>query len=104
MGRGSGVRGVDLTRFDVFGVRVVTDDGGDGSNSLPLFPSNGSFHSIKPGGASQLIPLDDPDIINVPDGTESILIQFDVRGLDEDAIEEAGDFEIRFAQRPRLVD
>lgn len=94
-------RDIDLSRFDVFGLRIVTDDGGDGSTSLPIYPANGSFLSIKPGGAERQIPLDD---LAIPDGAESILIEFDVEGLDEDAIEDVGDFEIRFAQRPKLVD
>ncbi len=94
-------RDINLDRFDVFGVRIMTDDGGDGTNSLPIYPSNGSFLSMKPGGAARQIPLDD---LAIPEGAESILIEFDVEGLDQDAIEDVGDFEIRFAQRPKLVD
>jgi len=94
-------REVDLSRFEVFGVRIKTDDGGDGSSSLPIFPAGGTYLSIKPGGASQRIPLDD---LAIADGAESILVEFDVEGLDEDAIEDIGNFEIRFSQRPKLVD
>ncbi len=92
---------VDLSLFDSFGVRVGTDDGGDGSFSIPIFPSDGSFLSLKPGGANPKIPLDDLDII---DGTMSIMIFFDVEGLDEDLIDEIGDFQRRVAFNPKLVD
>lgn len=92
---------VDLSRFESFGVRIMTDDGGDGTASLPIFPGDGSFLSIKPGGVNPRIPLDD---LAIPEGAESILVVFDVTGLDEDAIEDVGDFEIRFAQRPKLID
>lgn len=94
-------REIDLNQFTVFGVRIMTDDGGDGSNSIPIFPFDGRFLSLKPGGADPRIPLDD---LAIPDGAQSILVEFEVDGLDQDAIENVGDFEIRFAQRPRLVD
>jgi hypothetical protein len=68
---------------------------------LPTFPAGGTFVSIKPRGASQPIALDD---LAIAGGAESILAEFTVEGLDEDVLEDVGEFEIRFSRRPKLVD
>jgi hypothetical protein len=91
-------RDVDLTPFEVFGVRVMFDNG---PGSLPIFPSDGSFLSLKPGGADQLIPLDD---LAIPAGVTSVSVEVYVEGINGIDLADLGEFEVRFSQRPRLVD
>ena len=89
---------VDMDRFEAFGVRILTDE----DNPQPIFPSDGSYHSIKPGGASSQISLDDLSDGFAP-GTESVLVEIAVEGSIAEDEETLGEFEIRFPQRPKLV-
>lgn len=91
-------RQVDLSPFDAFGVRVLFDEG---PGSAPIFPSDGSFVSLKPGNADRLIPLDDLDI---PPDTQSISVEIFIQGTTGVDLTNLGEFEVRFTQRPRLVD
>jgi len=94
---------IDLSLFDVFGVRVAEYVGDENcAESPPIFPADGSFIYPDPDDGALRIPLDEPGL--VPEDATSVLVCFDVQGLDEDVIEDVGDFEIRFAQVPRLVD
>jgi len=91
-------REVDFTPFDYFGVRILTDAG---VNSVPIFPADGSFISMKPADAVRQIPLDD---LAIPEGALTISVEISVQGVSDDALANVGEFDIRFAQRPRLID
>lgn len=89
---------IDLDLFDSFGIRITTDQGVD---SLSIFPGDGSYFSLKPGGGDPRIPLDD---LPIPDAATSIVLEIKVTGISEELLAEVGEFELRFTQRPRLVD